>query len=383
MEHNTTDSTNSDWFPNDIFSQLEKEILDTNWIRSQLMYDRFLNLLKTRFFEWNVRQRSTLADLLAKDCSYDVEDAQSSFVDEIFVIVPKDVLINILRTNFGVLLEVGCGKYSKFFSKSEIIEIHSDFVCNNNLKETQQMKVLEMLRDYSPESYLQLTMDLVCLRTKDRSKIKRNEIIEHMLNNFFNRNSSFRYIHSLDADKYMAEYGGLLLSYKPDMEDIILSDIEPEIGVLLGEILVIISPHNAQKVFLSMLFSEKNHIKHKVNVLNIMRIHYSFYNQIHYDSELSLWKMQSTFGMTSKLFQLFSETKSSKLKTSLVECLLQVAYGPKDLKIVLSFLENGVNHSYRRTALKILSRSPSELSVEPLLKIYHYWDYPTALFFFF
>ena len=371
MEHNTTDSTPSDWFPDGIFLELEKDISDTNWIRSQSVYDRFLNLLKTRFFEWNDRQISTLVELLAKYCSYGVEDAQSAFVDEIFVIVPEDVIINLLRTNFGVLWEVGCEKYSNFFSESEIIEIHSDFVCNNNLKETQQMKVLEMLRNYSTRSYLRLAMDLICLRTKDKSKIKRNDILEHMLNNFFNKNASFSYIHSLDADKYMTEYGGLLLSYKPDMEDMILSGIKPEIGVLLGEILVIISPHNAQKVFLSMLFSEKNHIKHKVNVLNIMKRHYSFRNQINYDAELSLWKMQSTFGMTRKLIQLLSETKSSKLKTSLVECLLKVAYGPKDLTTVLSFLENGVNHSSRRAALKILSISPSELSVKPLLDLYY------------
>ena len=180
-----------------------------------------------------------------------------------------------------------------------------------------------------------------------------------------------RYIHSLDADKYMTEHEGLLLSYKQDLQDMNLAESDPEDGILLSELLVTIFPRDAQKIFLSMLFSEKYFVRHKVRILKIMERHYSFRNQIHYDGELSLWTMQSTFGVTSKLIQLLSETKYSKLKTSLIECLLQVAYGPKDLKIVLSFLENGVNHSYRRTALKILSRSPSELSVEPLLKIYY------------
>ena len=381
MEYNTTDSTNSDWFPNDIFSQLEKAILDTNLITTQSMYDSFLNLLKTRFFEWNVRQISILVELLKKGSSYGVKEAQSAFIDEIFEIVPENVLKIILRTNLEVLREVGCEKYSKIFSESEIIEIHSGFICKNTLTVRQQIEVLGMLRDYSPESYLRLTMDLVCLRTIAKSKIQMSVLLQQLLDKFlFFVNDEYprgygysrRYIHSLDADKYMTEHEELLSSYKQDLQDMILAESDPESGIILAELLVTIFPRDAQKVFLSMLFSKIYFIRHKVKILKIMRSHYSYRNQKQYDSKISRWKMESNFGITRKMFQLHSVTNSTKLKAELEECILAVTYGATDLTIVLSFLENRVNHSTRRIALKILSWSPSGISNDSLLEYYYF-----------
>ena len=375
VKPNVPNPTQDNWVPDDIFIQLEKDIEDSSTIESDSFYNRFLQLSKYESYQWNDRQISMLVKLLGKPIYYNMEEVRSTFVDELFNTIPENVLANLLRTNFELLRREKPAIYRRLFSENEIIEIYSNFVCSDALAGKYQMEVLEMLRNYSTKSYLQLAMELICSRTTRNCKIQRNDILLHLLDNFFVKTyrggTKIKYIHSLDSEDYMDEHGDLLLTYMPDFEDMLLLESKPEGVLLLSEILVTIVPHSSPRILLSMLFSDKMNVRYQRKLLDIMRRHFGYLTQKEYDPEISEWEMKSAFGSVRKLFKLFSTTKSSMLRTSIEDCLLQIAYGPENLQTVIGFLEIGVDIEVRRSAMRLLSYSPHEYAIKPLLNLYY------------